>query len=110
MSTYNTVDDIEDYILRLLSDAKKNGLKELVLRAGQIHTDLNLKQCITLVCSAMKKVFKQGDKILALPRKKLQKGYRERKPNTGSSFESQCEGDGMFNGFNLEIKYSTGNK
>jgi hypothetical protein len=110
MSSYNTVDDIEDYILKLLSDAKKNGLKELVLRAGQIHADLNLKQRITLVCSAMKKVFKQGDKILALPRKKLQKGYRERKPNSGSSFESQCEGDGMFNGFNLEIKYSTGNK
>ena len=110
MSTYNTVADIENYILILLRDAKRKGVKELVLRAGQIHVDLKLNERIVMVCLAMKRVFKSGDVILTLPRKKLKKGYRQRKPMSGSSFESQCESDGMFKGFNLEIKYLTGNK
>ena len=110
MSTYNTVDDIEDYILKLLSDAKKKGIKELVLRAGQIHADLKLNERIFLVCLAMRRVFKPGDKIETLPKKRLNKRYRERTPRSGTSFESQCEEDAMFHGFNLSIKYSTGSK
>jgi len=110
MSTYNAVDDIENYILTLLHRAKRNGIKELVLRASQIHADLKLNERIVMVCLAMKRVFISGDVIEALPKKRLNKRYRERKPRRGNDFESQCEEDGMFHGFNLSIKYSTGNK
>ena len=106
MSASNKVTGIENHILGLLKEAKQNGIKELVIRAGDIHADLKLEQRIVLVCLAMKRVFKKGDKIISLPRKRQEKGFRERVARSGPSFDLQCEVDGMFHGFNLSIKYT----
>jgi hypothetical protein len=107
MRNKTSVDEIENHILKLLAKCKKEGNRTLELRAGDIHSELELQQRIVQVCLAMKRTFRAGDQILTLPRRKLRKGYEERKPHSGKTFESQCEEDGKFCGCNLAIIYST---
>lgn len=48
-----TTDEVREYIKQRLLNAKKNGLKEIVLRAGDIHHEMNMSNAMPTVCSAM---------------------------------------------------------
>jgi hypothetical protein len=80
------VGEIENLILNLLAKGKKECNRRLELRAGDIHSELDLQQRIVQVSLAMKRTFRAGDQILTLPRRKLRKGYEERKPHFWKNF------------------------
>ena len=64
-----TTDDIRDYIKEQKRIAKMEGKSELVLRSGDVHNDLLLKQRHPQVCNAMKSCMNPGDIILYQPPK-----------------------------------------
>ena len=59
-----TTQEIREYIQQLKNTAKAQGLTSLTLRSGDIHKDLNLKNCMPSVCNAMYQMMLDGDKIL----------------------------------------------
>ncbi len=59
-----TTDDIRQYILRLKETAKKSGTQTIVLRSGDIHKELKLKNAMPQVCNAMRQSMNEGDVIL----------------------------------------------
>ncbi len=59
-----TTNDIREYICELKRTAKANGKSVLVLRSGNIHKDLNLKDSMPQVCNAMRQTMNIGDTIL----------------------------------------------
>ena len=59
-----TTNDIREYICELKKTAKSNGESFLVLRSGNIHKDLNLKDAMPQVCNAMRQAMNTGDTIL----------------------------------------------
>ena len=59
-----TTDDIREYIQQLKRTAKSNGKSFLVLRSGNIHKDLNLKNAMPQVCNAMRQAMNTDDVVL----------------------------------------------
>lgn len=59
-----TTNDIREFICGLKRTAKANGKSTLVLRSGNIHKDLNLKDSMPQVCNAMRQAMNTGDTIL----------------------------------------------
>ena len=64
-----TTSDIREYILEQKRIAKESGKTELVLRSGDIHNDLELKQSHPPVCNAMRQCMQSEDVILYQPPK-----------------------------------------
>ena len=64
-----TTDDIRNYIQEQKRIAKMAGKNELVLRSGDVHKDLGLKQRHPQVCNAMRYCMNPGDVILYQPPK-----------------------------------------
>ena len=59
-----TTKEIREYIIARKMDAKSKGQTSLVLRSGDIHKDLNLKDRMPPVCDAMYQCMTEGDRIL----------------------------------------------
>ena len=59
-----STEDIRNYIQKLKIQAKESGEKFLILRSGDIHKDLNLKDAMPSVCNAMRQSMRDGDIIL----------------------------------------------
>ena len=49
-----TTQEIREYIQELKNQAKENGQTSIILRSGDIHKDLDLKNCMPPVCNAMR--------------------------------------------------------
>ena len=56
--------DILNYIEELKEDARKSGKKIIVLRSGDIHSEMGLQSALPQVCNAMRKAMKDNDIIL----------------------------------------------
>ena len=56
--------EIREYIQQCKNTAKAHGAPYVILRSGDIHKDLNLKNWMPPVCSAMYQMMLDGDKIL----------------------------------------------
>ncbi|MBQ2242231.1 MAG: hypothetical protein II319_08850 [Clostridia bacterium] len=59
-----TTEDIRNYIQTLKEYAKSEGKSVLVLRSGDIHKELELKNYMPPVCNAMRQCMKLGDIII----------------------------------------------
>ena len=64
-----TTNDIREYIQEQKKIAKLAGKTELILRSGDIHNDLGLKQSHPPVCNAMRSCMNLEDIILYQPPK-----------------------------------------
>ena len=56
--------DIREYILGLKANARASGKSTIVLRSGDIHKDLNLKNALPQVCNAMRQSMNAGDTVI----------------------------------------------
>ena len=56
--------DIRNYINKLKTQAKENGNQFLVLRSGEIHKALKLKNAMPQVCNAMRQTMGEEDVVL----------------------------------------------
>ena len=59
-----TTNDIKEYINQLKREEKANGKDALILRSGDIHKDLRLKNAMPQVCNAMRQAMGAGDVVL----------------------------------------------
>ena len=59
-----TTDDIRRYIADMKASARASGEKVLVLRSGDLHKELGLKNAMPIVCNAMYQSMKDSDAIL----------------------------------------------
>ena len=59
-----TTKEIRDYIEGLKNSAKENGRNSLVLRSGDIHKELQLKNAMPAVCNAMRQCMNSFDVVL----------------------------------------------
>ncbi len=59
-----TIEQIREYIRELKRQARASGKETLVLRSGDIHKDLNLKNWMPPVCNAMRQCMNLGDVVL----------------------------------------------
>ena len=59
-----STNDIKQYVEQLKASAKNLGEKSLVLKSGDIHKKLNLKNAMPQVCNAMRQAMHVGDTIL----------------------------------------------
>ena len=59
-----TTKEIREYIVELKVTAKANGKSSLVLRSGDIHKELKLKDTMPSVCNAMRQAMELGDVVL----------------------------------------------
>ncbi len=64
-----TTNTIKAYIEEQKRIAKAIGKAELVLRSGDVHNDLGLKQRHPQVCNAMRQCMNSGDVVLYQPPK-----------------------------------------
>ena len=58
-----TTKEIKEYIQKLKANAKEAGHKVIVLRSGDIHKDLNLKNSMPSVCNAMRQCMEPLDVV-----------------------------------------------
>ena len=56
--------DIRDYIEVQKSEAKTDGKEFVVLKAGDLHRILRLRNSIPMVCNAMRQCMAEGDVVL----------------------------------------------
>lgn len=49
-----TVNDVRSYIKTKLSEEKEKGINEVILKAGNVHNELNMHNAMPTVCSAMR--------------------------------------------------------
>lgn len=49
-----SISEVRKYIQRQLINAKEQGASELILRSGEIHCNLNMRNAMPTVCSAMR--------------------------------------------------------
>ena len=56
--------DIRNYIEECKNTARNNGEETLVLVAGNIHRDKNLKSAMPMVCNAMRQCMGDEDRVL----------------------------------------------
>ena len=59
-----TTKEIREYIQKRKGIAREQGQRSLVLRSGDIHKDLNLKNTMPSVCNAMRQCMELGDVVL----------------------------------------------
>ena len=59
-----TTDDIRQYILEVKKGAKATGKSFIILRSGDIHKELKLKNAMPQVCNAMRQSMNEGDIVL----------------------------------------------
>jgi hypothetical protein len=59
-----TTEDIRNHIQELKIKARASGEKVLVLRSGDIHKELGLKNAMPQVCDAMWQIKKEDDLVL----------------------------------------------
>ena len=59
-----TTADIRNYIEQLKENARMAGRQTLVLRSGNIHKDLGLKNAMPPVCNAMRQCMSANDIVL----------------------------------------------
>lgn len=59
-----TTDDIRQHILELKMVAKNEGKKYIILKSGDIHKALGLKNAMPQVCNAMRQSINEGDIVL----------------------------------------------
>lgn len=59
--------DIRAYILSLISTARKQGDRFLVLKANDIHKAMHLKSRFPMVCNAMRQCMRDGDEVVFAP-------------------------------------------
>ena len=59
-----TTDDIRQHILELKKAAKDAGESFIILKSGDIHKELNLKNRMPQVCNAMRQSMNEGDIVL----------------------------------------------
>ena len=59
-----TTDDIRKYIQTLKANAKVSGKDTIILRSGDIHKDMGLKNALPQVCNAMRQSMQKTDIIL----------------------------------------------
>ena len=59
-----STEDIRKYIVELKNKEKESGKSFVVLRSGDIHKELKLKNAIPSVCNAMWQLMKDGDVVL----------------------------------------------
>ena len=59
-----TTDDIRQYIVELRTAAKAQGKKFIILKSGDIHKELGLKNAMPQVCNAMRQSMNEGDIVL----------------------------------------------
>ena len=59
-----TTDEVREYIRELKRKSKESGKERVVLRAGNIHNELGLKQRHPMVCNAMRQCMQENDVIL----------------------------------------------
>ena len=57
-------EDIKRYIIECKTSAKESGRTFIVLRSGDIHKELNLKNAMPQVCNAMRQSMNDGDEVL----------------------------------------------
>jgi len=100
-----TTEQIKQHILETIN-SNRGALTQVEICARDIHAQLNLHASYPPVCDAMREIFHKNDKIVKLPRKKLNKGYEERSVYEGWTFDEQS-GDQKFRGPNLTIRYIT---
>lgn len=60
-----TTDDVSNYICELKQDAFENGVKSIVLKAGDIEKSVGLKNRTAMVVNAMKKSMTTNDVIVS---------------------------------------------
>ena len=97
---------IKQRILKSINDQRVNHT-EATICARDIHDDLNLKDSCPSVCNAMREIFRTGDKIVNLPRKRIKGGYLDRQVcDAGMTFDEQSLGQ-SYKGAILTIKYKT---
>ena len=63
-STKITTEDIRRYIISLITTAKNAGKSCIILRSGDIHKELMLKNAMPQVCNAMRQAMKEGDVVV----------------------------------------------
>ena len=56
--------DIRDYIEAQKNEAKSDGKEFVVLKAGDLHRILRLRNSIPMVCNAMRQCMAEGDVVL----------------------------------------------
>lgn len=56
--------DIRDYIEAQKNEAKSNTEEYIVLKAGDLHRILHLRNSIPMVCNAMRQCMTEGDIVL----------------------------------------------
>jgi len=59
-----TTDDIRQHILELKTAAKDEGKTFIILKSGDIHKALSLKNAMPQVCNAMRQSMNEGDIVL----------------------------------------------
>ena len=59
-----TTDDIRQYIVSLKKSAKENGHTYVILKSGDIHKELNLKNAMPQVCNAMRQLMLDKDVVV----------------------------------------------
>ncbi len=59
-----SVDEVYDHIESLKKDAADKGNSNIILRSGDVHKELGLKNRMPTVCGAMRKAMRDGDVIL----------------------------------------------
>ena len=59
-----TTDDIRQYILELKLSAKNSGKNHIILKSGEIHKALKLKNAMPQVCNAMRQAMREIDVVL----------------------------------------------
>jgi DNA gyrase/topoisomerase IV subunit B len=59
-----TTEDIRRYIKELKKSAKELGKDCIILKSGDIHKELKLKNAMPQVCNAMRQLMNEGDIVL----------------------------------------------
>ncbi len=59
-----SINEIKEYVESLIINARRSGKKSLILRSGDIHKELNLKNYMPSVCRAMYQCMTSRDIVL----------------------------------------------
>ena len=63
-NTKVSTEDMRNYIQNLKNEAKASGLDKIILKSGDLHKDLNLKNAMPQICNAMRQSMNDDDVVL----------------------------------------------
>ena len=63
-NTKVSTEDMRNYIQNLKNEAKASGLDKIILKSGDLHKDLNLKNAMPQICNAMSQSMNDDDVVL----------------------------------------------